>query len=464
MASAHLPQTGLEGESIGAITGIATFTDPAGDTNPSDFTATVNWGDGTTDVGTIQLLSSGAGGSNFEVNAPAHTYIEEGTYSETVTLHHNALPAVTTPQQTISIADQQVTVPVVTPPVSPLEGQATAASFDLATFTDPAGLGLETPADFGAVITWGDGTTSTGTIKFDNSTAAGANYEVDAPSHTYVEEGTYTISVSVSHDLLLAVTGSSSVIVADQQITNLTDENLPANGLEEVPVGAITPIATFTDPAGVGNETPSGDFTATINWGDSTTSTGTIVFVNSTAAGANYAVDAPTHTYVEEGTYTETVTVTHDLLAPVTSTGQSIVVADQQITTPVDANLPANGLEGAPIGAITGIATFTDPAGVGDETPSGDFTAVINWGDSTTSTGTIVFVNSTAAGANYAVNAPTHTYVEEGTYTETVTVKHDLLPAVMSAGQSIVVADQQITNLTDANAPTGAGRGAHWGH
>ena len=138
-------------------------------------------------------------------------------------------------------------------------------------------------------------------------------------------------------------------------------------------------------------------------------------------------MDAPDHTYVEEGTYTVTVTVKHDALATLTSNGQSIVVADQQITTPVASNLPAAGLEGAAIGAITSIATFSDPAGVGAETAS-DFAATIVWGDGSTSVGTVV----SDGGGAYHVDAPSHTYVEEGTYAVTVMVKHDALAALTS--------------------------------
>src|SRR5205085_1710755 len=134
----------------------------------------------------------------------------------------------------------------------------------------------------------------------------------------------------------------------------------------------ITGIATFTDPAGVGLETIA-DFTATINWGDTTTSVGTIV---SLGAG-NYRVDAPTHTYVEEGTFIVNVTLTHDALAAVTTPDQTIIIADQQLTSLASANLPATFPARRSPDLITGIATFTDPAGVGSETIV-DFTATIN--------------------------------------------------------------------------------------
>ena len=137
---------------------------------------------------------------------------------------------------------------------------------------------------------------------------------------------------------------------------------LPPGLLENTSTGAITGLAAFTDPAGV---EPDGvaAYTATINWGDGGADTGTIVSLG----GGVFRVDAPAHTYVEEGTYTVNVTLTHDALAAVTTPNQTIVVSDQQITTPAASNLPASGLEGASVGAIASIATFTDPAGVGAE-------------------------------------------------------------------------------------------------
>src|SRR5205814_3190937 len=130
--------------------------------------------------------------------------------------------------------------------------------------------------------------------------------------------------------------------------------NLPAPGQENAALAGITGIASFTDPAGVGVETPAGDFTATINWGDTTTDTGTVV----SDGGGNYHVNAPAHTYVEEGTYTVNVTLKHDALAALTTPNQTITIADQQITTHPKTNVQATGNEHAAIGAITGIATF----------------------------------------------------------------------------------------------------------
>src|SRR5262249_39808944 len=80
-------------------------------------------------------------------------------------------------------------------------------------------------------------------------------------------------------------------------------------------------------------------------------------------------------TYAEEGTYTVNVTLKHDLLPSITTPNQSIVIADQQLTNLTTATMPSGKVEGVAIGTITGIATFTDPAG---PEVVGDYTATIN--------------------------------------------------------------------------------------
>jgi hypothetical protein len=280
-----------------------------------------------------------------------------------------------------------------------------------------------------ATVNWGDGATSPGTVV----ALSGGNYRVDAPAHSYAEEATYTVNVTLTHDLLAALTTpNQTIVIADRQLTNLASANLPSSGQENVAVGAITGIATFTDPAG---PEALGDYTATVNWGDGTTSPGSIVALS----GNNFRVDAPTHTYTEEATYTVTVGLNHAALATVTTPAQTIVVADQQLTSLASANLPSSGHQNIAIGAITGIATFTDPAGPEALT---DYMATVNWGDGTTSPGTIVALS----GNNFRVDAPTHTYTQQATYTVTVSLKHDALATVTTPAQTIVITWDVIWN------------------
>src|SRR5262249_17249374 len=82
------------------------------------------------------------------------------------------------------------------------EGQASTTQ-TVATFTDPGGA-EPNPSDnpggpisnhYTALINWGDGITSAGTI-----TPTGGNSFVVTGSHIYTEEGTYTITVTIGHE------------------------------------------------------------------------------------------------------------------------------------------------------------------------------------------------------------------------------------------------------------------------
>jgi hypothetical protein len=279
-----------------------------------------------------------------------------------------------------------------------------------------------------------------GTVHFTKSdTGSGSAVPADY-SFVLADDGVHTFSnaatlVSSGPQMITAtdtITGTADITVADQQLTNLVGANLPSTGLEGTSIGAVTGIATFSDA----QDDAATNYTATIDWGDTTNSPGTVVM---TTAG-NYRVDAPEHTYAEEGAYNVAVTVKHSTLSAVPSGSQAITVADQQITNLASANLPATGVEGSAIVAITGIATFTDPAGAGVETTT-DFAATINWGDTNTSAGTIVSLG----GGSYSVNAPSHTYAQEGNYTVNVTLTHDGLPSLPTPNQFIVVADATLS-------------------
>src|SRR5271166_4889754 len=71
---------GQEGANIGPTT-VASFTDTDPSQPVSDYSATIDWGDGTASSGTIVAGPSGG----FEVFG-AHTYAEEGSYIPDVTI------------------------------------------------------------------------------------------------------------------------------------------------------------------------------------------------------------------------------------------------------------------------------------------------------------------------------------------------------------------------------------------
>src|SRR5260370_1176025 len=172
------------------------------------------------------------------------------------------------------------------------------------------------------------------------------------------------VNVALTHDVLAAVTTpNQSITIADQQLTNLATATLPAGKLEGAGIGAITGIATFTYPERMSDLPAPVNLTSPLQRDNTKTSTGTVLSLGS----RNFRVNAPDHTDAEEGTYTFFLMIRRpprSTLFPSTTLFRS---ADQQLTTLATATLPAGKLEGAGIGAISGIATFTDPAGVGVE-------------------------------------------------------------------------------------------------
>jgi hypothetical protein len=163
---------------------------------------------------------------------------------------------------------------------------------------------------------------------------------------------------------------------------------------------AVT-VATFTD---TDTNATAADYSATISWGDGSSSTGTV-----TGGSGSFSVSAG-HTYSEEGTDQVTVTVTD-----VDNASNS--AAARSTATVADAALAASAACSATFSrSFSGTtATFVDGA-----SPSGtlsDFSASINWGDGTTSAGTITLVGA----GSYAVSG-SHTYSSTGLFIIATTV------------------------------------------
>ena len=163
---------------------VATFSDPDTSATASDYTATIDWGDGTpTTAGTI----TGSAGS-FTVGG-SHVYADEGSKAVTVTITDADDSANTaTATSTATIADAALTASGVS-----LAGPPTYTG-PVATFHD-ANTTTSTTADFTAAINWGDGTPPTaGTV-----TGNGGSYSIDG-SPTYTGLGNFTIKVHIVDD------------------------------------------------------------------------------------------------------------------------------------------------------------------------------------------------------------------------------------------------------------------------
>jgi PKD repeat protein len=112
-------------------------------------------------------------------------------------------------------------------------------------------------------------------------------------SHTYLDAGTYTVTLIVS-DFTSSCTATTIATIANVAPTvgAITAPTAP------VPVNTpITASASFTDPGTLDTHT------AVFNWGDGTSSAGTVT----EASGSGTATG--THTYSTAGVYTITLTV-----------------------------------------------------------------------------------------------------------------------------------------------------------
>jgi len=238
---------------------VATFSDadPAGVV--SDYTASINWGDGSpSTAGTISVAGKG-----FAV-AGSHTYASGGVFQTSVTVTDAG------GAKAIASSSAGVTFTIQASEGSEFSGHLVTS-----------GCGISgTPT-----IEWGDGQKSKGAVK--GSEISG--------SHTYAEEGNLNGAVSYEDKC-----GTHKVTFQ----AKVADAALSATGaLVSATAGAQFggEAASFSDadPAGVVS-----DYTANINWGDGSSSTAGTVSV----AGKGFAVTG-SHTYTSGGVYQTSVTI-----------------------------------------------------------------------------------------------------------------------------------------------------------
>ena len=199
VAAAHgvicaTPGTGLRTSEASPLNEavLARFADANPNLASSDFTASIEWGDGSPlAIGTIENAAAPSPpciGPSFEVDS-THTYAEAGTYTVTVAIadHSGATSVVTT---TTSVADQPLTDRGA--PVLLLKRGEFSGTVLVARFTDANPLARI--SDYRATIDWGDGTPrAAGTI----DARAGQPLAVSA-GHTYNTNGSHRITVTIS--------------------------------------------------------------------------------------------------------------------------------------------------------------------------------------------------------------------------------------------------------------------------
>jgi hypothetical protein len=158
----------------------------------------------------------------------------------------------------------------------------------LCSFTD-ADDPSATPASFTALINWGDGTITSGTI-----VANGSGGFLVTGSHTYADELTgniVTTTITQNNETGNKIAENTFNVVEAETLTGLTFATSPGTAF-----GGN--VASFTD-LNLGNT--ASDFAALIDWGDGTESSATIV---SNGSG-NFLIEGA-HTYAGPGVFTVT--------------------------------------------------------------------------------------------------------------------------------------------------------------
>jgi hypothetical protein len=186
---------GVEGAPFSGT--VATFTDPDPNATASEYSATIDWGDGPPTAGAI----TGPTGGPFTVSG-THTYKEEGTYAVTVVITDVDTPTNNaTAHSTAHVADAQIAATCAAPGVSPM-----SFSGPVATLTDANPFAPQT--DFTATIHWGDMSSSSGTV----TGPTGGPFTVSG-THTYSSTGPFTITVSIADDGGSTATTSCAILI-----------------------------------------------------------------------------------------------------------------------------------------------------------------------------------------------------------------------------------------------------------
>ena len=278
------------------------FTDANSLGTTSDFSATINWGDGSPlTAGTISQQANG-------------TFIVSGTH--TYASNSTGLPAFPV---TFSVKDigGSTLVNAAGSPITVLDSALsssagatikgvegiTTGTVVIGTFTD--NNPLATAADFTAVVPpggWGDVpplAPTPLTVSQIGATASSAVFEVTG-SHTYADEGQFPITVNVSDPGGASTVIFSTALIADAPLAFPPQQPIRTTEAAIYPLPVLAPPLFSGPVAYFSDENPGAtatDFTATIDWGDGTTATlGTVVIGPSGTFQVNGS-----HTYADSG-------------------------------------------------------------------------------------------------------------------------------------------------------------------
>jgi cyclophilin family peptidyl-prolyl cis-trans isomerase len=298
-----LPQT-VSGTVGTALTNVVltTFTDTVASPKLSDYTATINWGDGSANTtGTVATATGGG----FQVSG-SHTYTQAGKFSPLVTI--TSANPLSTPGSVFPTATANITSPTATLTAQPVNVTGTAGTaltgVAVATFTDT--VANPQLSNYTATINWGDGTAVDTTSATVTAGSTAGHFNV-AGTHTYAAAGKFSPVVTITSSNTFSVPGSVAATATANiasATTTLTAQPVAVTGTVGTAL-ASAPVATFTDT--VANP-QAANYTATIDWGDGSGLDSSSAVITPLGGGKFQVTGS--HTYATAGTFSPVVTIT----------------------------------------------------------------------------------------------------------------------------------------------------------
>lgn len=405
-------------------------------------TSVVRWNGG-------DLATTFVGPGTLQAVVPAALVAEEGNAA--ITVFNPTLGEGSSAPVSFSVTDAPLTDTTPAATINGIEGQANGSQV-VATFSDANPNA--TAADFPiASVDWGDGQSSTGQVQPMVTAGAGAAFRVVA-SHSYAEEGTFTVRVQVTDVGGQVVrTQNTRFAVADALMTDMmiAPSFQVAEGTAYQGTNQSGLFASFQD----GNPSaPESNFTASVDWGDGTSSAAQVrqrIGIGMMVPPGTFDVFAGSHTFVDEGTYAVRITV-RDVGGQILTVNVTAQVVDAGL-----AKVTINGPLTASPGVSTGEQRVLEFFDQNLFALASDYDRVmINWGDGTTSAGAIRGFPS--GGSAFDV-VGSHTYAAAGTFTTQIFV-HDRGGATLDVQggsfevQSLLLIPGQLTAVLSGPGPS----------
>ena len=349
---------------------LGTVVDPGSDTVSS---WVVDWGDGSADT-----YSSGG--------VKTHTYaaadlVDDGSFGVSVDLVDEDATHTDAGSASFGVDNVAPSFVATSLPADETIDEGGSSTAGTVEFGDPA-LGNDS---YTVTVAWGDGSTSSPTATAPTSTTNGS---FSLPAHTYGDDGSFTVTITVTDGDGGSVSDSSFDVTVNNVAPTFVAGSLPAD--ETIDEGGSSTAGTvgFGDPA-LGDDS----YTVTVDWGDGSTSSPT---ATAPTSAANGSFSLPAHTYGDDGSFTVTITVADGDGGSVTDSSFDVTVDNMAPTIGLSANDPVD--EGSVFSLTLG--TVTDP---GSDTVS---SWMVDWADGSSKSS-----NTYTSGMT-----KTHMYADDGSF------------------------------------------------